>query len=41
MTDVSQLGELPMIADTSLSDQDVAEFLLDNPDFFLFASLSY
>jgi len=34
MTDVSQLGDLPMIADTSLSDQDVAEFLLDNPDFF-------
>jgi uncharacterized protein YigA (DUF484 family) len=34
MTDVSQLGELPVVADTPLSDQDVAEFLLDNPDFF-------
>ena len=34
MTDVSQLGELPVVADTPLSDQDVAEYLLGNPDFF-------
>lgn len=34
MTDVSQLGELALVADTPLTDQDVAEFLLSNPDFF-------
>ncbi|WP_299019905.1 DUF484 family protein [uncultured Photobacterium sp.] len=34
MTDVSQLDELPMMADTPLTDQDVAEYLLNNPDFF-------
>lgn len=34
MTDVSQLDELPVMADTPLTDQDVAEFLRSNPDFF-------
>lgn len=34
MTDVSQLDELPMAADIPLTDQTVAEFLLNNPDFF-------
>ena len=34
MTDVSQLGELPVVADTSLNDDAVAGYLLSNPDFF-------
>lgn len=34
MTDVSRLDEMPVMADTPLTDQGVAEYLLGNPDFF-------
>ena len=34
MTDVSQLDELPVVADPPLTDQTVADYLLGNPDFF-------
>ncbi|UXI01224.1 DUF484 family protein [Photobacterium sp. TY1-4] len=34
MTDVSQLDELPIAADALLTDQEVAAYLRDHPDFF-------
>ncbi|MGF1759016.1 DUF484 family protein [Photobacterium sagamiensis] len=34
MTDVSQLGELPVAANMPLNDDAVADFLLSNPEFF-------